>query len=412
VIAADRFCAAARAAGFRLYAGVPCSYLTPLIDHVVASSAEGGPLRYVGAADEGSAVAIAAGAGIAGERGVVLLQNSGLGNAVSPLTSLCAVFALPVLLVVTLRGEPGGPPDEPQHALMGAITTRLLELTGVAWEAFPSDDDAVAPALARAVAHMETKRTPYALVARKGSVGPGAANDPGLKPGAWKRGTQSPAPPGSLGVRIARREPGFTRRSPLPRASARGEARPSRHAVLEAVRRALGPRDVVLATTGHTGRALYALGDRENQLYLVGSMGCASSFALGVALAAPSRRVVVLDGDGAALMRLGALATIGHERPENLVHVVLDNESHESTGGQPTVSDTADLGAVARACGYPRVVRAASASDAGDAVSDARGLTMIHAKVTAEPKADLPRPSIAPRDAAARLRAFLASGQA
>jgi phosphonopyruvate decarboxylase len=109
---------------------------------------------------------------------------------------------------------------------------------------------------------------------------------------------------------------------------------------------------VVIATTGYIGRELAALADRANQLYMVGSMGCASSLALGVALARPDLRVVAVDGDGAALMRMGNFATLGAYAGENLVHVVLDNGMHESTGGQPTVSRAISFAGVAAACGY------------------------------------------------------------
>jgi phosphonopyruvate decarboxylase len=120
-------------------------------------------------------------------------------------------------------------------------------------------------------------------------------------------------------------------------------------AALRAVVEGTAERDALIATTGFTGRALYAVGDRPSQLYMVGSMGCASSFALGVALARPERRVVCLDGDGAMLMHLGAAATVGHEGPRNLVHVLLDNGVHDSTGAQATVAPAVDLARVALA---------------------------------------------------------------
>src|SRR6185295_3149862 len=162
--------------------------------------------------------------------------------------------------------------------------------------------------------------------------------------------------------------------SPRPIASFNPWAatRPARSDVLRVVQEACRPEDALIATTGYMGRALYALGDRENQLYLVGSMGCASSLGLGLALAQPERRIFVVDGDGAALMRLGALATIGRLRPRNLVHVLLDNERHESTGGQATVADSTDLALVAHACGYPAVHRAAALGDL-DLILDSTG---------------------------------------
>jgi phosphonopyruvate decarboxylase len=383
MIAAEAFCGAARAAGFGLTTGVPCSYLTALIDHVIEASSRGAG-RYVGATDEGSAVAIASGAEVGGARAMVLMQSSGLGNAVSPLTSLSAVLEIPALLVVTLRGEPGGPPDEPQHALMGAITGDLLATMRIPSEPFPTEDAAIEGVLARAVHHMNAKRTPYALVMKKGSVRPGP---PSTRPLAH------PVPPAVEQARWP-------------------EEHPSRRAMLAAVRAAAGSSDVLIATTGHTGRELHALGDAPDQLYLVGSMGCASSFGLGLALAAPWCRVVVLDGDGAALMRLGALATLGHERPDNLVHVVLDNEAHDSTGGQATASGGVDLAQIARACGYPRVARATTAAELGQLVSSGTWeLTFVHAKIRSGARQpggdDLPRPTVAPRDVAERLRALV-----
>jgi phosphonopyruvate decarboxylase len=137
-------------------------------------------------------------------------------------------------------------------------------------------------------------------------------------------------------------------------------------------------------------------------------MGCVSSLGLGLALCQPRRRVVVLDGDGAALMRLGALATIGHERPANLIHVLLDNGAHESTGGQATVSPTTDLAAVARACGYPRVIRAGTPDEVAAALtSDEPGPTFVHVRTRSDPGQKLPRPTVTPPQVAERFRTWL-----
>src|SRR5580658_159581 len=132
MITADAFIAAAGARGFDFYTGVPCSFLTPLINGVLSDRA----LRYVGAASEGEAVAIATGAWLAGRRTVVMCQNSGLGNAVNPLTSLNAPFRIPTLLITAWRGQPGRP-NEPQHAVMGVITHDLLTLLGLEYAPFP-----------------------------------------------------------------------------------------------------------------------------------------------------------------------------------------------------------------------------------------------------------------------------------
>ena len=145
MIAADAFLEPAQERGFSFYAGVPCSFLTPLINRVISDPA----LNYVGAASEGEAVAVAAGAWLAGRRTVVMCQNSGLGNTVNPLTSLNHPFRIPTLLIVTWRGQPGLK-DEPQHELMGEVTGSLLDTIAIGHAGFPKEVDAVAAALDRA----------------------------------------------------------------------------------------------------------------------------------------------------------------------------------------------------------------------------------------------------------------------
>jgi phosphonopyruvate decarboxylase len=373
MIEAEQFIQTARHHGFALYTGVPCSYLKAFINYVIDAD----ELRYIGAANEGDAVAIAAGAELAGLRGVVMLQNSGLGNTVNPLTSLTHIFQIPLLLIVTLRGEPGGAPDEPQHQLMGEITTGLLELMEIPWTYFPVEHADVKPALDAAVASMDKTGRPYALVMRKGSV---ARTELQLAPEA--RSIQP--------ATIARRSP----------VANRGD-------ILRAVQAAASPADLVVATTGYTGRELYASDDRPNQLYMVGSMGCALSIGLGLAIASPERRIIVLDGDGAALMRLGALATVGFERPANLVHVLLDNGIHESTGGQRTVAGSIDFCGLAAACGYPQVTEVVSPDDLATKIRAAAALNFIHVPVLPGVP-ELPRPEISPAEVATRFRAHIA----
>lgn len=373
MIDADQFIQKGAELGFRLYAGVPCSYLKPFINYVIDSD----DLQYVGAANEGDAVAIAAGSEIGGQRAVAMFQNSGLGNAVNPLTSLTYPFRIPVLIITTFRGEPGGPVDEPQHELMGSITTDLLELMRIPWEYFPESNDDVEPALGRAVDYMNDRQLPYAFVMRKGSVAPVEL--------------------------VEERE----LRTYQNQSTDRAEASTTRREMLRAIQAATAENDVIIATTGYTGRELYACADRDTQLYLVGSMGCASSLGLGLALAQPARRVVVIDGDGAALMRLGAMCTIGHERPANLVHVLLDNGMHESTGGQATVSRSIDFCGIALASGYRRAVSISSQAQIKETLGTCDDLTFIHAPILPGITDELPRPSIKPREVAARMKRFL-----
>ena len=320
MIAADAFLEPAQERGFSFYAGVPCSFLTPLINRVISDPA----LNYVGAASEGEAVAVAAGAWLAGRRTVVMCQNSGLGNTVNPLTSLNHPFRIPTLLIVTWRGQPGLK-DEPQHELMGEVTGSLLDAIAIGHAGFPKEVDAVAAALDRAERAMAADELPFALIMEKGSV-----RDDGLD--------QPDQPIHPRGEVADLRQ---------------GGERPARIDLLRCIQALVPAAAAVVATTGKTGRELFTCEDRPQQLYQVGSMGCASAMGLGIALNT-ERPVLVLDGDGAALMKLGALATIGAHAPGNLIHVVLDNGVHDSTGGQATVSPNVDFAAVAQACGYPR----------------------------------------------------------
>jgi phosphonopyruvate decarboxylase len=386
MIEAAQFVEAARERGFDWYAGVPCSYLTPFINYVLQDPT----LHYVSAANEGDAVALIAGVTLGaqnGRRGVTMMQNSGLGNAVSPLTSLTWTFRLPQLLIVTWRGQPGVA-DEPQHALMGPVTPAMLDTMEIPWETFPTEADAIGPALDRAIAHMDATGRPYALVMQKGSVAPYE-----LKQGdAAARGARATA-----------------------RAQWRGAepvALPTRQAALQRVMAHTPPEStVVLASTGFCGRELYALDDRPNQLYMVGSMGCLTPFALGLALARPNLHVVALDGDGAALMRMGAFATLGAYGPANLTHVLLDNGAHDSTGGQATVSPQVSFAGVAAACGY------ASAAEGDDlslldelfASPQLDGPRFVRLTIRRGTPDGLPRPTITPPDVKTRLMKHIAA---
>jgi phosphonopyruvate decarboxylase len=385
MIEARHFVEAARERGFSWYAGVPCSFLTPFINYVL----QDGSLHYVSMANEGDAVALIAGIAIAGGadvpygRGITMMQNSGLGNAVSPLTSLTWTFRLPQLLIVTWRAQPGIA-DEPQHALMGPITPGLLDIMEIPWELFPTDEAMIGPALDRATKHMDLTGRPYALIMQKGSV----AAYP-LKPGLAAIGGP------------ARRHAAVIAASALSR-----EARPSRQEALRVlVARTPEASTVILASTGFCGRELFAVADRPNHLYMVGSMGCVVPFALGLALARADLRIIAVDGDGAALMRMGAFATVGTYGPPNLWHLLLDNGAHDSTGGQATVSPHVSFADVAAACGY------ASSYETDDLQRIATwldappqdGARFARLLIRTGTPGDLPRPSATPVEVKSRL---------
>ncbi|HEY0801335.1 MAG TPA: phosphonopyruvate decarboxylase [Steroidobacteraceae bacterium] len=394
MIEARHFVEAARERGFQRYAGVPCSFLTPFINYVLQDPS----LSYVSMANEGDAVALIAGMAIAGgaqrpqQRGITMMQNSGLGNAVSPLTSLTWTFRLPQLLIVTWRAQPGIA-DEPQHALMGPITPNMLETMQIPWELFPTESAQIGPALDRAISHMDQNGGPYALLMQKGSV----AAYP-LKAGAGPIGSRSSVSRAAMPPRRV--------------AAVAPVARASRHDALRLVVAHTPPEStVVLATTGFCGRELYAIDDRPNHFYMVGSMGCVLPLSLGLALARPDLRVIALDGDGAALMRMGAFATAGAYGPPNLWHLLLDNGVHDSTGGQATVSPQVAFAQVAAACGYASALETDELEQIG-AWLDERpidGTRFARLLIRAGTPSDLPRPSVTPIEVKTRLMRHIGS---
>jgi phosphonopyruvate decarboxylase len=364
-------------AGIGLFAGVPDSLLKDFCAFLADHAA---PSRHVIPANEGAAVALAMGDYLAtGRPALVYLQNSGLGNAVNPLTSLAdaAVYGIPMVLLVGWRGEPGVR-DEPQHVKMGAVTTGLLEAIGVPFALLPIEPEAALALVADTVAEAVRARAPRALLVRKGT----------LARYRWS----APARPGfELG----------------------------REQVVEQVVRHLPAGAVVVATTGMIGRELFEVRERRGQaheadLLTVGGMGHASQIALGIALAQPRRPVYCLDGDGAALMHLGALATIGALAPASYRHLVLNNAAHDSVGGQPTVAADIDLCAVARACRYRQarcVADPVTLAAALAALATEPGPALVEVRVRLGARPDLGRPTASPAALSAELRAYLSAAR-
>jgi phosphonopyruvate decarboxylase len=376
VIKASQFVEPAKQLGFDFWAGVPCSFLTPFINYTISDSG----LDYISSANEGDAVAVATGAVLGGRRSVAMMQNSGLGNAVSPLTSLNHVFEIPLLLIVSLRGEPGKP-DEPQHELMGQITVQILETMGIEWNWFPEAAEDIGPVLQAADAHMKSAGKPYALVMRKGAVAPYSLKQESIvtKPESIQDGLLSDVP-----VNL-----------------------PSRHEVLRTLIDCTDETEtILLASTGFAGRELYAIADRPNHLYMVGSMGCASSLGLGLSIACREKKVIVIDGDGAALMRMGNLATVGAYGAGNFYHLLLDNGVHESTGGQATVSACVDFPSVAVACGYRSIHQFRDHPDLTGFLTE-KAPAFMYIKMARGVPEGLPRPTIKPAEVARRLMAHI-----
>ncbi|HOW45127.1 MAG TPA: phosphonopyruvate decarboxylase [Candidatus Aminicenantes bacterium] len=353
-------------AGFGPFTGVPCSVFTPLIDHLGTLA----PDRHYVCTSEGEAMGLAGGFALAGRNPVVYMQNDGLGNAVNPLSSLQLLYRLKALLLVSWRGEPGQK-DAPQHRVMGARLTGLLEQLAVPYIVLEPGADALEQALEKARAHGAAQSTPFALIVRKGYFAPGAA------PAA-----------------VAAGDPGLAPRLDYIRLLAAAAA----------------PGDILLGATGFSGRELQQYTEHPGRFYMMGSMGCLPALGLGLADSHPGRAVYVLDGDGALLMKLGSLATIGRRRPANLVHLLFDNQAYESTGGQPTLAAGVDFCALARACGYPAQESVASPEAFRALLGSLSGRPrplFVHVRVRCGTPAGLPRPEQPPERMRDDLMAFL-----
>lgn len=350
--------------GFTFYSGVPCSFLKNLINYTINEC------EYVAAANEGDAVAIASGAFLGGKKAVALMQNSGLTNAVSPLVSLNYPFRIPLLGFVSLRGETGIP-DEPQHELMGQITTRLLELMEIKWLYLSTDLEEAKHQLLYANQCLNDNQ-PFFFVVRKGTFSE---------------------------VPLQKQEPS-TRLNQLP----------TRHEALTVIHACQGINTVLLATTGMTGRELYEVEDANNHLYMVGSMGCVSSLGLGLALTKKDLDIFVIDGDGSLLMRMGSLATNGYYGPPNMLHILLDNNAHDSTGGQSTVSHHINFVDIAAACGYTNSIYIHSLEELESSIREwkqTKGLTFLYLRISRGSLEQLGRPKTKPYEVKERLQTFV-----
>ena len=369
MIEAKDFIEAARKLGFVRYTGVPCSFLTPFINYVINDNS----LEYISSSNEGDALATTSGSVIGGQRSIVMMQNSGLGNAISPITSLSHVFKIPFLIIVTHRGQPGVK-DEPQHELMGKITKDLFDIMEIPSEIFPNAKKAIIPALERAEEYMSKEQRPYAFIMSKGTVAPQELDNQLLNNIAKRKN--------EIHSLFSKKVTSLDRNTVLRRI----------------IKNSPKDKTILIATAGYTGRELFSIEDRDNHIYMVGSMGCASSFGLGLALARPDLKTIVIDGDGAGLMRMGNFSTIGTYAGNNLIHILLDNEVHDSTGAQSTVSKNIDFSMIAKACGYSTIFSGNKIELIDELFLKEKneGPIFGHLKICSGTIENLPRPNIRP----------------
>ena len=355
-----------------LATGVPGSLLSPLTNHIVNTD----NLSYISAVSEGEAVGIAAGSSLSGRIGIVLIQNSGLGNIVNPVTSLTNVYKIPFLLIVSHRGDPEKKPDAAQHAIMGKITNSLIDLIGIYRQDFPSDSSKIDSAVSHAFNYMRKESLPASFVLKRDVLQ------------SYDYNNQLDNFVCESGVLVNNDE--------FPRISL---------SIRDAIRLLSLGQDICVATTGIISRELFQCYDRPQNFYMQGSMGTAAALGLGVALNKPNRKVAIFDGDGSILMRLGSLATVGYHKPSNYVHVVLDNEMYASTGGQPSSASAVCLSDMAIAAGYRRAITVYGS----DALSyywnkfrEDEGPSLLHVKVKRVVEKMPPRPTLSPQEIANR----------
>ncbi|MFH1448175.1 MAG: phosphonopyruvate decarboxylase [Candidatus Micrarchaeota archaeon] len=343
--------------GIRFYSGVP----ETIMKHWISSVSKEKNAIHVPATHEGEAVSLCAGYHLAtGEVAAVYMQNSGLGNAVDPLTSLVnrEVYSIPLLLLIGLRGEQGTR-DEPQHHRMGKSTGSLLESIGIEYVVL---DEKVEELVDAAIAHAKEHQSPYALIIRKGFF---SGNSPG---------------------------------------NGRAEGI-SREEAINIILERIGEVGIVVSTTGVTSRELFELREKRKEghdrdFYNLGAMGHCIAIGAGIALGKHPGKVTVLDGDGSVLMHAGNLATIGHNCL-NIVHVVFDNNCYESTGKQPTVSGSVDFRMLAQSLGYKKTFLAKSIDELDGALDNAFGSdgpAMIVVKTRSCSREDLGRPTKTPME--------------
>ncbi|MFH1641367.1 MAG: phosphonopyruvate decarboxylase [Nanoarchaeota archaeon] len=321
-------------------------------------------LTNIIACNECEAIAAAAGFNLAtGKIGVVYMQNSGEGKTVNPLTSLCdpEVYSIPVILLIGWRGEPGKT-DEPQHKKMGRITKALLETLEIPYKVLPDTIEEAEKVIEKMKKTAQEKSAPVAIIIKKGTM-----------------------------------ETYETKKI------VKTEYEMKREDAIRIIVDNLDGSEAVVSTTGKTSRELFDYRITKNKkpcdFYTVGSMGCSASIANAIAMYKPDKRVFVLDGDGAILMQMGAIATIGHYHSKNFYHIIFDNGSYDSTGGQPTVAPTVDFEKVALACSYLHAKTVDTKKTLTDYIrkmKDLKGPLMLIVKVNKGARKDLGRPTTTP----------------
>ncbi len=361
--------------GIIKYSGVPDSLLKHFCAYVSDNSKQG---NHLITANEGSAISLAAGQYvISGDPSLVYMQNSGFGNALNPLLSLAdpLVYGVPMIVMVGWRGEPGLK-DEPQHIKQGAIMESLLDACNIPYYILDSSEENVFEFIDRVTQHAKAKKCPVVILVRKNTFSP------------------------------------YKLKSAIDEIS-----EISREAAIEEIVNISDDSDVFVSTTGMASRELFEIrenrGEKHNKDFLtVGSMGHASMIAFGLSLSFKGGNIFCIDGDGASLMHLGNMTTIGQSGSANLIHIVLNNGAHDSVGGQPTCANEISLIDIAIGSGYKSVISLSQQECIGlelKKLKNSSGPHFVEIKIKKGARSDLGRPTSSPIKNIGDLMDFLKS---
>ena len=350
--------------GVSFYTGVPDSLLKNFCFYVNDNVSK---KRHIISANEGNAIAIAAGYNLAtGEIPLVYMQNSGLGNAVNPLLSLCDpdVYSIPMILLIGWRGFPGEV-DEPQHIKQGKIQIALLETMEIPHCTISSEDHQFEEKIKNGLIVARANNRPFAILVRK-----------------------------------------ETFNKYIPRLKNKNIGSILREEALEIILSRLPSNAIIVSTTGKTSREVFEIRQKNNSdhgsdFLTVGSMGHCSSIALGIAIARPNLKIICIDGDGSLIMHMGGLSTIGKIKPKNFFHILINNEVHESVGGQSTGSKNIDMQALAKSNGYKNLFFADKAESIKSQFSNLishHGPSFLEIRVEPGSRENLGRPSLSPSE--------------
>lgn len=344
------------------FTGVPDSLLKDFCAYVKDNTTKENSII---AANEGNALAIASGHYLSTSKpALVYMQNSGLGNIINPLASLTdeSVYSIPALLLIGWRGEPNIK-DAPQHTKQGQVTLDLLEIMGIKYYKINKNttNDEVKIIIGKAIKDLKHLNKPVAIVVSKET---------------------------------------FEKYSLKDNNDFKYDL--NREKAIDVLINNIKEEHVIVSTTGKASRELFELRDKykqghEKDFLTVGSMGHASSIALGIAQNVDNKSVYVLDGDGAFLMHMGAISIIGQAKLKNYRHIVINNGAHDSVGGQPTVGYSIDIGSIAKGCGYDKVYTANNEKELEDHLQEIngyQGTILLEIKVKKGSRKDLGRPSM------------------